>query len=207
MNSKAGNQLDGFAVFLARWMIRLRWLVIIACLAGAGAIGQNAAKLEYSNNYRAFFSKENPELKAFEAFQGTYAKNDNLFFVLEPRGGGGAFTNETLAAVERLTEMGWQTPYALRVDSVTNFQHTYAIGDELIVEDLIIDARSLTQQELAAKREIALAEPLLREQLVTPDGGVTAVNVVLQFPERSLDEVPEAANAARFKADAGPAAR
>ena len=197
MESRAKNRLDAFAVFLATWMLKLRWLVIIASVVAAGAIGQNASKLEYSNNYRTFFSKENPELQAFEEFQGTYTKNDNLLFVLEPRDGGGAFTNETLAAVEKLTEMGWQVPYALRVDSVSNFQHTYAIEDDLIVEDLVENASELTPEELAEKREIALAEPLLRQQLVTPDGGVTAVNVVLQYPERSLAEVPEAVAVAR----------
>lgn len=197
MQSTAKNRLDAFAVFLADWMIKLRWLVIVAAVAGAAAIGQNASKLEYSNNYRTFFSKENPELQAFESFQATYTKNDNLLFVLEPKDGSSAFTNETLAAVEQLTEMGWQVPYVLRVDSLSNFQHTYAIEDDLIVEDLIEDARSLTPEQLAEKREIALAEPLLRNQLVTPDGGVTAVNVVLQYPEQSLSEVPEAVAAAR----------
>jgi len=197
VESKTRNQLDAFAVFLATWMIRLRWLVIPAAVAAALAIGQNAANLEYSNNYRTFFSKENPELQAFETFQGTYTKNDNLLFVLEPKDGGGAFTNETLAAVERLTELGWQIPYALRVDSVSNFQHTYAIGDDLVVEDLVENARALTPDELAEKRAVALAEPLLRNQLVTPDGAVTAVNVVLQFPEKSLTEVPEAVAMAR----------
>ena len=197
MPSTAKNRMDAFAVFLATWMIKLRWLVIIASIAVTAALGQNASKLEYSNNYRTFFSKENPELQAFEEFQGTYTKNDNLLFVLEPKDGRGAFTNETLAAVERLTEMGWQTPFVLRVDSVSNFQHTYAIEDDLIVEDLVENARDLTPEELQEKRAIALAEPLLREQLVTPDGGVTAVNVVLQYPEQSLTEVPEAVAAAR----------
>lgn len=197
MQNKTTNRMDAFAVLLADWMIKLRWLVIVAAIAITAAIGQNAAKLEYSNNYRTFFSKENPELQAFEAFQGTYTKNDNLLFVLEPKDGSGAFANDTLAAVEMLTEMGWQVPYALRVDSLSNFQHTYATEDDLIVEDLIEDARNLSPEELAEKRAIALAEPLLRQQLVTPDGSVTAVNVVLQYPERSLSEVPEAVNVAR----------
>ena len=195
--AKELNRLDMFASGLARAMINLRWLVIIVAIAGSAVIGMQASKLEFSNNYRTFFSKQNPELQAFEEFQATYTKNDNLLFVLAPKGEGGAFTNETLAAVEYLTEEGWQVPFALRVDSISNFQHTYAIGDDLIVEDLVVDARSLSAEELAEKREIALAEPLLRNQLITPDGGVTAVNVVLQYPEIELSEVPEAVAYAR----------
>jgi len=178
-------------------MIGLRWLVIPLAVAVAIAVGVNIAKLEFTNNYRAFFSKENPELQTFEDFQATYTKSDTFLFVVEPKDGGGAFTNDTLAAVQHITEQGWLIPYALRVDSITNFQHSYAIGDELIVEDLVADAQSLTPKELQEKKEIALSEPLLRNQLVTPDGRVTAVNVVLQYPEKSLTEVPEAVAVAR----------
>ena len=144
-----------------------------------------------------FFPSKTPSWQAFEEFQATYTKNDNLLFVLAPKNESSAFTNETLSAVEYLTERGWQVPFVLRVDSLSNFQHTYAIEDELIVEDLIANASELTPEQLAEKRDIALAEPLLRNQLVTPDGGVTAVNVVLQYPERSLGEVPEAVAYAR----------
>ena len=193
----SNNQLDAFASSLARWMIKLRWVVILVAVTGSVAIGSGASKLEFTNNYRAFFSKQNPELQAFEEFQSTYTKSDTLLFVLEPKESDGAFTTKTLAAVEFLTEESWQIPYSLRVDSLSNFQHTYAIEDDLIVEDLIQDARSLTPEELTAKRDIALAEPLLRNQLVTADGKVTAVAVILQYPEKALTEVPEAVAAAR----------
>ena len=164
------NKLDHFASGLAHWMIKLRWLVILLSIAGTVAIGSHAAKLEFSNNYRAFFSKENPELLAFEEFQATYTKSDNFIFVFEPKDGSGAFTNDTLQAVAYATEESWQIPFALRVDSITNFQHTYAIEDDLIVEDLVSGAGFLSDEELAEKRAIALAEPLLNKQLITPDG-------------------------------------
>ena len=52
-------------------------------------------------------------------------------------------------------------------------------------------------EERQRRGEIALAEPLLRDQLIKRDGSVTAVNVVLQYPEKSLTEVPEAVEFAR----------
>ncbi|MDH4006207.1 MAG: MMPL family transporter, partial [Gammaproteobacteria bacterium] len=155
-----------------------------------------ASRLEFSTNYRVFFSEANPELQAFENLQNTYTKNDNFFFVIEPRSGE-AFDAETLAAVEELTEAAWQIPYAIRVDSVSNFQHTYATEDDLIVEDLVSGATGRGIDYLAERRGVALAEPLLRDQIVTADAGVTAVNVVLQYPEKGLMEVPEAVGFAR----------
>ena len=73
--------------------------------------------------YRMFFSEENPQLNAFEQLQNTYTKNDNVLFVIAPQNGK-VFTRETLSAVAELTREAWQIPYSIRVDSITNFQHT-----------------------------------------------------------------------------------
>jgi hypothetical protein len=195
------NPLDVFAAGFASLIISLRWPVILAALAGSVYAATGMGQLEYSNNYRTFFSKENPELKAFEEFQAVFTKNDNILFVLAPRDEARAFDRATLEAVAKITEAGWQAPYARRVDSVTNFQHTRAAGDELIVEDLIADVAALADEELREKESIALAEPLLRNQLVTADGRVTAVNITLNYPELSLSEVPEAVAFARALRD------
>jgi predicted RND superfamily exporter protein len=188
--------IDRFAAALTRKVIQHRWLVIAAAVTLAAAVGSGASRLEFSTNYRVFFSEANPELQAFENLQNTYTKNDNFFFVIEPRDGS-AFDSGILAAVEELTEAAWQIPYAIRVDSVSNFQHTYAIEDDLIVEDLVTNAVDREAGFLAERRAVALAEPLLRDQIVTGDAGVTAVNVVLQYPEKGLMEVPEAVSFAR----------
>ncbi len=189
--------LDGFSIALAKIVIRLRWFVVFAAVAAAAFIATGAANLEYSNNYRTFFSADNPELRNFEDFQATYIKSDNFLFVFEPTDGSEIFTNENLAAIGELTEKAWLLPYATRVDSVTNFQYTYADGDELIVEDLVPAPGESSPEELSQQKANALAEPLLRNQLITPDAGVTAINVVLTYPEESLSEVPEAVAAAR----------
>jgi len=190
------DDIDRFAAGLTRKVIRWRWLVILASVAAVLGVGSGAGRLEFANNYRVFFSDENPELNAFEELQATYTKNDNFLFVLQPRDGN-AFSADTLAAVEALTKEAWQIPYAIRVDSVTNFQHTEGVGDDLIVTDFITDAGRLDETELQGRLATALREPLLRDLLVASDGSVTAVNVVLQYPERSLTEVPEAVAKAR----------
>ena len=188
--------IDRFAAALTRQVIRRRGLVLIGAVLVAALIGSGASKLEFSTNYRVFFSEANPELQAFEELQNTYTKNDNFFFVVEPKSGT-AFDRETMAAVEELTEAAWQIPYSIRVDSVSNFQHTYATEDDLIVEDLVSDAEGRDAGFLDKRRDVALAEPLLRNQILTADGDVTAINVELQYPEKGFMEVPEAVEHAR----------
>ena len=188
--------IDRFASALTRGVMKWRWLVVIAAILASVAIGSGGRYLEFANNYRVFFSDENPELTAFEDLQATYTKNDNFLFVLEPADGN-AFSATTLSAVEQLTEQSWKIPYAIRVDSVTNFQHTYGVEDDLIVEDLFKNPDAMTTGELERRGAIALDEPLLRSQLVTEAGSAVAVNVVLQYPEQSLMEVPKAVGFAR----------
>ena len=192
--------IDEFSLRFTDSVIRYRWAVLLLAIIITAGFGRGMGGLEFASNYRTFFSNENPELSAFEDLQATYTKNDNILFVVEPFLGvekQTAFTNTTLDAVEKLTAEAWKIPYAIRVDSVTNFQYTRAIGDELVVADLVVDAKSLSPSELLLRKKVALDEPLLVNNLVTPSGDVTAVNVVLQYPEASVLEVPEAVFAAR----------
>lgn len=197
----AKTAIDRFAVAMAEFTIKFRWLIIIVSLAAAGFVGTGAQRLEFSSNYRTFFSPENPELRNFEAFQATYTKSDNILFVLVPKDGTDVFARPTLNAVAAITERGWQMPFATRVDSLTNFQFTYAEGDDLIVEDLVADPDGTSDEALAARRAQALAEPLLRDLIISADGRATAINVVLTYPEVELDEVPRAVAAARALRD------
>ena len=192
--------IDEFSLRLTKRAIRYRWIVLFSAVLITALFVKGMSNLEFSSNYRVFFSNENPELAAFEDLQSTYTKNDNILFVVESvekNKGGEVFNNRILSAVEELTAQAWQIPYAIRVDSVTNFQYTKAIGDDLIVDDLVLEAESLSQSELSIRKKIALDEPLLLNNLVTKTADVTAVNVVLQYPDMSLLEVPQAVSAAR----------
>ena len=139
---------------------------------------------------RVFFSKDNPHLLALEQLENTYAKLENLLFILAPQDGE-VFTRETLEAVEWLTEKSWQTPYSTRVDSISNFQHTSAHGDDLVVQNLIQNAVQFTDEDISMVREIALDRPALVGNLLSRESHVTAVEVLVIKPEKSLQEVPE----------------
>ncbi len=174
----------------SHWVIRWRWLIVIAAVLMVAMAASGARFIEFSGSYRVFFSAENPQLQAFDQLQNTYSKNDTVMFVLAPKNGK-VFTRETLASVEWLTEQGWQMPYSRRVDSVTNFQHTRADNDDLVVKNLAENAASLTDTDLARIKHIALAEPLLLNRLVSARAHVTGVNVTFVLPEKTLNEVPE----------------
>ena len=184
-------------VTVGEWVVRNPWLVIVLSIVLIMLVGSGGRFLVFDTDYRAFFSKENPQMLAFEELQDTYTKNDNVMFVLAPNDGK-VFTPETLEAVAWVTEQGWQLPYSIRVDSITNFQHTRGEDDDLIVEDLVFDPSSLSADDLKRIEEIALSEPRLRDRLISDRSHVTGVNVTVQIPgDDPTSEVPEVANFAR----------
>lgn len=162
-------------------ILRWRWFVVLLSLLGVFLFASGGKFLKFDNDYRIFFDGDNPQLVAFEDLQATYTKNDNAMIVLAPKDGN-VFTPSTLSAVVDITEKAWQIPYSLRVDSLSNYQHTFAEGDDLTVMDLVENPKSLTEQQLQAIQKIALNEPLLVRRLVSPTGHVTAVNVTLELP-------------------------
>ncbi len=189
------EQDPSFASKFARGVIQARWVVILLCILVSAGLGMGVRNLEELSSYRAFFSPQNPELQAFDEFQATYTKKDNFFFLIKPLKGD-VFNKDVLSAIEELTELGWQIPFTTRVDSLSNFQHTFVAGDDLVVEDLIRDASLLSLQDIASKKSIALNEPLIKDFLVTDDGRAAGVNVAIRLPEKSVEELPAAVTAA-----------
>ena len=173
------------------WVVRLRWLLLPLTILIAFGAATGGKHLGFTSDYRVFFSEENPQLEAFEALQNTYTKNDNVMFVVAPKDGQ-VFTPENLGIIQELTEASWQIPHSIRVDSITNFQHTTALEDDLVVADLIADPLFMTDDELQAAKAIALSEPALFNRLVPEKADVTGVNVTIELPGKSPDtEVPE----------------
>lgn len=181
---------------LGPWTIRHRWWILFATILTVVGTGAGMRFVTFNNDLRVFFSKDNPQLGALEALENTYTKSDNVLFVIAPNDGD-VFTRKTLAAVEELTTNAWQMPYSIRVDSITNYQHTRVEGDDLFVADLVQKAASLSEADLNRVKTIALSEPLLVNRLISPSGHVTGVNVTILQPGESIEEVTEVATIAR----------
>ena len=193
--------MQGLESKLGAWVIKYRWLIIVLSLLLVVAAASGGRFLVFKADYRVFFSEDNPQLQAFDKLEKTYTRNDNVLFVLTPKDGN-VFTRKTLKAIETLTEKAWQIPYSIRVDSISNFQHTRSEGDDLIVEDLVTDADKLSNAELKYIKNIATNEPLLKQRLVSPTGHVTSVSATIQLPRLDeTKEVPEVVEFSRKLAD------
>ena len=188
---------DEFATRFAERVLAARWPVILTTVLLVALASGGIARLEFSANYRIFFDDDNPELLALEALENTYGKNENIAFLIVPDDGDATSENALSAAVW-LTEAGWQVPYSRRVDSLANFQHTTAEGDDLYVRDLV-DRQELTRAEARSRiRAVASSDPRVSGSILALNGDVSVVNVTIELPQEGLLEaVAEVAEFAR----------
>ncbi|MGH8458265.1 MAG: efflux RND transporter permease subunit, partial [Nevskiales bacterium] len=194
------SKYDQTVVRYAEWLLRWRWLVVALSLFAVAAMTAGVRHLKFDTDYRVYFGPDNPQLKAFEEVQNVYNKSDSILVVFAPKSGN-VFEPRTLEAIRSFTADAWKLPYTLRVDSITNFQHTEASGDDLTVRALLPNDEEITPERVARIKSIVLNEPLLLRRMISPTGHVTAVNINSQFPQTSPNELPETVTAARALRD------
>ena len=185
-------QLERYiAIVLERcWLvIALTALIMLLMTAGAHFV-------TVTNDYRVMFSEDNPELAAFNALENTYSTSNKALIAIAPRKGS-VFTHEALDAVVELTEAAWRAPYSSRVDSLTNYLHSAAFGDDLVVAPLVDDAQSLSDADLARVETVALDAIDIAGRLVSYDGrvGGVAINFILpENPDPAVVEITDYLN-------------
>ena len=103
--------------------------------------------VEVDVDVRNHFGKDDPNIVALERLEDTYSLSDAALVAVAPQNGT-IFTRESLVAIEEMTEQLWQTPYVTRVDSITNHSHSEGFEDELVVEPLVDDASSLSDDDI-----------------------------------------------------------
>ncbi|EIF3176432.1 MMPL family transporter [Vibrio vulnificus] len=178
------NERTSLLAFSTRFSF---WTLIISLMAIV-ATAMGAKNLYFRGDYNIFFDGSNAQLQAFDEIQTTFAKTDNIALVLAPKSGD-VFDQRTLTQIQEMTEQAWQVPYSSRVDSLANYQHTEAVDDDLLVEDLLYQSYSLTAERIAKVRTIAMSEPLLVNALVSKKGDVAVINITMQMP--GVDETAE----------------
>lgn len=165
----------------ANFVIDRPYFVLVAVIIVAVLLSARLPQLTVTTDMRVFFSEDNPQLKAFEETEDTYGRQDNVFFFIAPKVGD-IFNRQVLSLIHELTERGWKFPYARRVVSLSNYQHTFADGDTITSDYLFEDPRTLTDEEIKKIKTISLNAIDLVKNIVAKDGQATGVNVLLNLP-------------------------
>ena len=163
------------------YLIKRYKFVVFISLCLVFVIGVGMKNLSTTSDFRIYFSEDNPQLVAFETLEKTYGKQDSLLFYIQPKNKN-IFTKEALTLITELTDKSWNLPFASRVNSLTNYQHTIVKGDDLFTDYLLEDAATLTKNKISEIKNIILNEPSLINFLTNETGESTAIQVRLNLP-------------------------
>ena len=178
---------ERYADFIVRWRYSAAiFFILAACVVIAGV-----PNLTLDTDGRVFMDDKNPDKIVLDRFEAEYAKDDTLNILIIPKDGE-IFTPRTLQAIDELTEEAWTLPYVRLVNSITRFQNSYADGDFMIVEDLVVDPYSVTEAQAQRAKEIALSRVEIVNQLIDSNTSVSPVTVIFRLPGLDLaNEIPE----------------
>ena len=170
-------------------LVERRYLLALLSLLLTLALVIGGSRLYFESDYKIFFKSDNPQLVTHELIEETYTKSDALILMLGAAQGD-VFNQQALSAIFEITEQGWQAPYVMRVDSLTNFQHTSADGDDLRVADLLYDPAELTPSKIERIKQISLREPAVVNRYVSKTGSAAMIVMTMELPpdvDRSAD--------------------
>lgn len=187
--------------------LRYRWLVIFLSLIFCVLTWSGLGGIVERSDYKAFVDPDYPGMVQLDEVEQLFGENNNIFITVAPSNGD-IFTAENLAMIQALTEAAWQLPFAQRVDSLTNYQHTRVDGDNLIVNDLVPDDEPISAELIATAKQVAPSQPILAGLFISNDMAVSSINITFQFAYQDVlsVEVGEAGAAAlalleTFRAD------
>jgi len=179
-----------------RFTLKYRWLLIALMMALLAVSGAGILKLKTIVDPRAYFAADDPRMLELNKLDRVYSKSEVVVIALFS-GEEKVFSPKILAGIEWLTEKSWELPFVLRADSITNYQHTRVVGDDLFVNNLVSNPLKLTNDEIAEIKRIATTEPSLVDYIVSKDGEVTAIIIKFLKPGKSLSEDAQIATAVR----------
>ncbi len=143
------------------------------------AYGLNFVQFDADPNL--YFSEDNPHFQRIKEMQHDYGRVNTVTFVILIKEGE-LFTRENLAIVEELTFEAGKLPYSQRVDSLSNYTYTWSKNDELFVEELIQDAKNLSDEQIQKIKHFALTDAATVNRLASYHGEVALVNLLARFP-------------------------
>ena len=160
--------MQKYSDFLDRYKYRI---IIISTLIVA-LFSISLKDLAYEGSYKIWFDKESKILKDYENFRATFSGDDT--FVVAFREEKGIFTPKAINAILELTQEFKKIDGVSKVDSLSNYQYISSEEDDIIIEDFIYDTKDLEH-----KKNLAIDNKLIVNQLISKDAKTTMIAIRL----------------------------
>lgn len=174
---------------IASWLVDNRKLMLVFSTITMLFAAVGISKIGFNGDFRHMFGEENHDLLTLDSIEAEYLQADNVVFLIKPSNNK-VFDKGTLEIVQDLTDVLWETPSSIRVDSVTSYQRSSSEDDTFTVEPLVEDAYKLTDDDIQSIQEFANQDAYLKKGLVSSAENVTSLIVTLALPTDPVKRLP-----------------
>ena len=172
------------SALLAALIFRWRFPLSAAILIGAVLFIPRANITKIDNDITAWFSKDDPVYRDYERFREEFGGTRSLIIALKATSAETLFSRETLRFIQDVAGDIERVETVQRVDSLSSATIVDAVSDGLDVRPLL---DRLESKDPADIRRRAIEDDLIRGDLVSEDGTVTAL--IVSFDEDRIDAV------------------
>ena len=162
---------------------------IALCIIGLLSL-PNLLSLRLSNDFRVYFSEDNPELAAYERFEEDFTSHDSLVIIAHLKDDSSSwFEEKNLLLAEAIEKAVWELPSVHRVNALTNHQYTQADDDSITVTpfiDLIKERYPSRADELT---EMMARDPQLNKVFLSSDQSLLIVHADLYLNKEESAQV------------------
>lgn len=162
-----GNEEQGFVQKFSNFVLDHPYKCMLATILLVASLAPGLAHFSEDYNVRTWFRESDPNIKELDKFEKMFGNDENLVLVINSPSG--IFDKESIEILREITEKAWQVHQVLRVDSLINYNYTYAEDDDINVEPFLEEGE-LTLEYLKERKETALSHKVMPEYLISKDG-------------------------------------
>ncbi len=168
----------------SNWIVHHPRLLIVLSLLLVAVAGAGVQHLRFNPDLRSLYDQDHPLMLELDTVEQEFSKRESLVIVIAPKSTS-VLEPRVLELIQKITEDAWRLPYANRVDSLSNFQHTTADGDDLLIQDLVPQGEANEEAVLQAVRTVTAREPTVQRALISDDARVAAINISFLAPTQA----------------------
>ena len=169
---KLQKRLEGMFAGWTAFVIQFRIPVVLVILACTALSISQLRNLEIDTSNEGFLHDDDPILLTYNNFRDQFGRDDMTAVAIHSEK---IFTVTFLEKLRQLhEELEENVPHLQEITSMVNVRNTRGEGDILRVDDLLVDFPD-SEADLSRLRELILASPLYRNQLISEEGTMTAI--------------------------------
>ncbi|MEA1914630.1 MAG: MMPL family transporter [Campylobacterota bacterium] len=138
--------------------------------------------IAFEGSYRIWFDKDSNIIKDYDQFRKDFSGDDTFIVAFQDKNG--IFNKKALQTIVELTEEFEMIDGVDDVNSLSNYAYMQDINDDFTINDFVEDFDNLEK-----KKEIAISDSLIVNQLINARGDVSAISIRLSEDIGSNEEV------------------